>query len=303
MKRTSIISVNFNQPVVTVDFLKSIQLHTSPSEVELILVDNGSAEDHRADFLAAYPGLIYIRSEQNLGFAGGNNLGINKASGDYLLLLNNDTEITANLIPVLSNELERNPDIGLVSPLLLYYDAPEVIQYAGFSEMNYLTCRNSVIGGMELNEGQYDGESRETAFCHGAAMMCRRADLETVGLMEDQFFLYYEELDWCEKFKRAGKKIWFTGRTYVFHKESMSVGKESRIKTYFMTRNRMLFIRRNTGLLNTLLFSIYYIGLACPKQVFLYLKKGRRDLIKWVFLGISWNLNNSKDSAKLGFKI
>jgi len=303
MKRTSIISVNFNQPAVTVDFLKSIQLHTSPSEVELILVDNGSAEDHRADFLAAYPGLIYIRSEQNLGFAGGNNLGINKASGDYLLLLNNDTEITANLIPVLSNELERNPDIGLVSPLLLYYDAPEVIQYAGFSEMNYLTCRNSVIGGMELNEGQYDGESRETAFCHGAAMMCRRADLETVGLMEDQFFLYYEELDWCEKFKRAGKKIWFTGRTYVFHKESMSVGKESRIKTYFMTRNRMLFIRRNTGLLNTLLFSIYYIGLACPKQVFLYLKKGRRDLIKWVFLGISWNLNNSKDSAKLGFKI
>ncbi|SEB09023.1 glycosyltransferase family 2 protein [Pedobacter hartonius] len=303
MKRTSIISVNFNQPAVTVDFLKSIQLHTNPTEVELILVDNGSAEDHYADFLAAYPELIYIRSEKNLGFAGGNNLGIKKATGDYLLLLNNDTEITANLISELSSELERNPDIGLISPLLLYYDAPEVIQYAGFSEMNYLTCRNSVIGGMELNEGQYDGQSRETAFCHGAAMMCRRADLDTVGLMEDQFFLYYEELDWCEKFRRAGKKIWFTGKTHIFHKESMSVGKESKIKTYFMTRNRMLFIRRNTGLLNTILFSIYYIGLACPKQVLVYLKKGRRDLIKWVFLGISWNLNNSKDSTTLGFKI
>jgi GT2 family glycosyltransferase len=303
MKLTSIITVNFNQPEVTIDFLKSILLHTDQSEVEVILVDNGSREDHEADFLLIYPELIYIRSEHNLGFAGGNNLGITRASGDYLLLLNNDTEITANLITVLSGELEKNEDIGVISPLLLYFDAPEVIQYAGFSEMNYLTCRNSVIGGMEVNIGQYDNQSRQTAFCHGAAMMCRSADLESVGLMEDQFFLYYEELDWCEKFKRAGKKIWFTGNTKVYHKESMSVGKESSIKTYFMTRNRMLFIRRNTGYLNTLLFCTYYICLACPKQILIYLKNGRHDLIKWVFRGIGWNLSHSKDSTELGFKI
>jgi len=303
MKRTSIISVNFNQPQVTIDFLRSIKLHANQSEIEVILVDNGSREDHQASFLSEYPELIYISSEQNLGFAGGNNLGIKRASGDYLLLLNNDTEITAGLIETLSGELENNPQIGMISPLLLYFDAPEVIQYAGFSEMNYLTCRNSVIGGMELNTGQYNQQSRETAFCHGAAMMCRSADLESVGLMEEQFFLYYEELDWCEKFKRAGKKIWFTGKTTVYHKESMSVGKESIIKTYFMTRNRMLFIRRNTGLINTLLFCIYYICLACPKQILIYLKKGRKDLVKWVFRGIEWNLSHSKDSIELGFKI
>ncbi|MCX2479523.1 glycosyltransferase family 2 protein [Pedobacter sp. MC2016-15] len=303
MKRTSIISVNFNQPEVTIDFLKSIKLHANLSALEVIIVDNGSREDHQAGFLAEYPDLIYIRSEQNLGFAGGNNLGIRKASGDYLLLLNNDTEITAGLIETLTAELDNNPEIGLISPLLLYYDAPEVIQYAGFTEMNYLTCRNSVIGGMELNKGQYDGQSRETGFCHGAAMMCRTADLQTVGMMEEQFFLYYEELDWCEKFKRAGKKIWFTGNATVYHKESMSVGKESMIKTYFMTRNRILFIRRNTGLLNTILFCIYYIGLACPKQILIYLKKGRNDLVKWVYRGIGWNFSHSKDSTELGFKI
>jgi GT2 family glycosyltransferase len=303
MKRTSIISVNFNQPEVTVDFLRSIQLHANPAEIEVILVDNGSREDHQATFLAVYPDLIYIRSEENLGFAGGNNIGIRKASGDYLLLLNNDTEITAGFIETLRTELDNNPEIGLISPLLLYFDAPEIIQYAGFSEMNYLTCRNSVIGGMEVNRGQYNQQSRETAFCHGAAMMCRTADLQKAGLMEEHFFLYYEELDWCEKFKRAGKKIWFTGKTTIYHKESMSVGKESMIKTYFMTRNRMLFIRRNTGLINTILFSIYYIGLACPKQILLYLKKGRKDLVKWVIRGIGWNLNHSKDSNELGFKI
>jgi len=303
MKRTSIISVNFNQPQVTIDFLKSVKLNTDTAAVELILVDNGSREDHHADFIKEYPELIYIRSEQNLGFAGGNNLGIKVATGDYLLLLNNDTEITENLIAELSGELDRNPAIGMVSPLLLFYDAPDVIQYAGFTKMDYLTCRNSGIGSMEINKGQYDADSRETAYCHGAAMMCRKADLTTIGLMDDLFFLYYEELDWCEKFRRAGKKIWFTGRTKVYHKESMSVGKDSAIKTYFMTRNRMLFIRRNTGMFNTLLFSLYYIGIACPKQIFLHLKKGRKDLINWVFRGIFWNLTHSKNSTKLGFKI
>jgi GT2 family glycosyltransferase len=303
MKLTSIITVNFNQPAVTVEFLRSVKENTQNENIEVILVDNGSKEDHRVKFERAFPGLIYIRSEKNLGFAGGNNLGIEYAKGDFLLFLNNDTEITENLISELSNELENNPAIGLISPLILYFHHQEIIQYAGFTAMNYITCRNSDIGNLDTNEGQYNNDSRETAFCHGAAMMCRRADLQTVGLMDENYFLYYEELDWCEKFRKAGKKIWFTGHTKIFHKESISVGKESSIKTYFMTRNRMLFIRRNTGLLNTLLFTLYYITIACPKQILLYMKNGRRDLIKWVFHGVLWNFTHSKKSSDLGFKI
>lgn len=303
MKLTSIITVNFNQPEVTVAFLKSVKENTVNIPVEVILVDNGCRENHQEAFLNAFPELIFIRSEKNLGFAGGNNLGIKAAKGDFLLLLNNDTEITSNLITELSNEMEDNKEIGMISPLIIYYDNPDIIQYAGFTEMNYLTCRNEGIGSMDKNIGQYDEISRETGFCHGAAMMCRRADLDTVGLMEEQFFLYYEELDWCEKFKRAGKKIWFTGRTHIFHKESISVGKESAIKTYFMTRNRLLFIRRNTSWLNTLFFGIYYLLLAFPKQLITYLKKGRKDLIKWQFKGLLWNFTHAKNSTDLGFKI
>lgn len=303
MKTTSIVTVNFNQPQVTIDFLKSVKSNTSINTVEVILVDNGSREDHEAAYKAVYPELVYIRSAINLGFAGGNNLGIKVAKGDYLLLLNNDTEITHNLIETLVTEFESNPEIGILSPLLLYYDQQETIQYAGFTAMNYLTCRNKGIGSMETDNGQYDMDSRETGYCHGAAMMCRKTDLEIVGLMTEHFFLYYEELDWCEKFKKAGKKIWFTGKAKVYHKESMSVGKESSIKTYFMTRNRMLFIRRNTGLLNTLTFSVYYLLFACSKQIVVNLSKGRTDLIQWVFKGILWNFTNSKNSDKLGFKI
>lgn len=303
MKLCSIITVNFNQPAVTLDFLKSVKENTKHQNVEVVLIDNGSREDHEESYRLAYPGLVYVRSDKNLGFAGGNNLGIKVAKGDYLLLLNNDTEISNNLIEILSAELDSNPDIGLLSPLILYFEQPEIIQYAGFTEMNYLTCRNEGIGAMEVNKGQYDLDSRETGFCHGAAMICRRKDLEEVGMMAEEFFLYYEELDWCEKFRKAGKKIWFTGKTKIYHKESMSVGKESNIKTYFMTRNRMLFIRRNTGSLNTFFFSIYFIFIACSKQVVMYLIKGRYDLIKWVFKGITWNLSNAKNSKKLGFKI
>lgn len=303
MKLTSIITVNFNQPELTLQLLASISQHIALAEVEVIVVDNGSRADHGAAFKSAYPSLVYIRSEENLGFAGGNNLGIRVAKGDYLLLVNNDTEITASLLPVLQKELKDNPAIGLVSPLILYFDDKTCIQYAGFTEMNYLTCRNESIGNNETDQGQYDGISRETGYCHGAAVMCRRTDLEAIGLMDELFFLYYEELDWCEKFKKAGKKIWFTGDARIYHKESMSVGKESSIKTYFMTRNRMLFIRRNTGWLNTLAFSAYYIGIACPKLIVHYFIKGRRDLIKWVFKALVWNFTHKKDSNSSGFKI
>lgn len=303
MKLTSIITVNFNQPGVTLDFLKSVKNHASDEYLEVILVDNGSKEDFESAFKNCYPNLIYIKSGKNLGFAGGNNLGIKVANGDYLLLLNNDTEITTGMVSVLKQEMELRPEVGMVSPLILYYSNPEIIQYAGFTEMNYLTCRNRGIGNMETDIGQFESDSRETGYCHGAAMMVRRTDLDVVGLMSEDFFLYYEELDWCEKFKKAGKILWFTGKTKIYHKESMSVGKESAIKTYFMTRNRMLFIRKNTNALNIMLFSFYFICIACTKQVLLYLLKKRFDLIKWVVKGVFWNLTNSKNSNSLGVKI
>jgi len=303
MKSISVITVNFRQPDVTIALLESIKKYSSGHPIELIVVDNGSEQDIQEILQSAYPGVKYIRSKENIGFAGGNNLGIGQATGDYLLFLNNDTEITENLFDVLSATLDDNPQVGMVSPLILYFDQPELIQYAGFTEMNYKTCRNRGIGSMEKNEGQFDQTTRETAYCHGAAMMCRRTDLNSVGLMEENFFLYYEELDWCEKFRRAGKSIWFTGQTKIYHKESVSVGRESSIKTYFMTRNRLLFIRRNTSLFNTVIFSFYYVLLACPKQILKYTFSGRKDLVKWVLKGLAWNLVNGKKSRKLGYKL
>ncbi|HEX7367607.1 MAG TPA: glycosyltransferase family 2 protein [Pelobium sp.] len=302
MTLVSIVTVNFNQPEATIALLQSLKQQDFKS-FEVILVDNASNENHEAKFHQTFPNLILIRTKHNLGFAGGNNLGIKVAKGDYIFLLNNDTEVEKDCISQMVKEFEGNKNIGLLSPLILYHDDKSVIQYAGYTPLNYLTARNKQIGQYEKNVGQFDGITRETGFCHGAAVMCRKQDLAKAGLMDESYFLYYEELDWCEKFKRIGKRIYFTGKTHVFHKESISVGKESPIKTYFITRNRMLFIRKNTSLLNTLIFSVYYILIACPKMLFGYLLSGKKNLTTWVLKAVFWNLTHGKNSSTLGFKI
>ena len=299
----SIITVNYRQQAVTLDFLYSIREHKGNLPVEVIVVDNGSITDCEADFKAVFPDLVYIRSEENLGFAGGNNLGIAQARGEYLFFLNNDTEITPNLIERLRDELVNRPEVGLISPLLLYYEDKACIQYAGYTKINYFTGRGQGLGFMDRDTGQYDSVSQETGYCHGAAMMCRKQDLVKVGLMDEHYFLYYEELDWCEKFKRAGFKTWFCGAAKVYHKESISVGKESTLKTYFMTRNRVLFIRKNANWLAKLSFWCFFLTIASAKQTIVYVLKRRFDLLRAFYSGIWWNITHTKNSRNLGYKL
>lgn len=303
MSTTSIITVNFHQEAVTIALLRSIGKHYDGKDVEVIIVDNGAEQNQEHVFQPYFANIKYIQSSANLGFAGGNNLGIRQAIGDYIFLLNNDTELPAECIETLCAEFQRNENIGLLSPLLLYFDRQDVIQYAGFTPVNYLTGRNATIGELDQNKGQYEGKSYQTGYCHGAAMMCRKEDLLRAGLMDENYFLYYEELDWCEKFKKIGKQVWFTGKTQVYHKESISVGMDSPLKIYFHTRNRMLFIRKNTGFMNTILFSIYYTFIACPKAAFKYMFNQQSHLAKWVIKGLLWNYTHHKNSKTLGFNL
>lgn len=303
MALTSIITVNFHQAEVTIDLLKSVAQFYSPEEVEVIIVDNGAEHNIASVFQPHFAHITYIQSKENLGFAGGNNLGIEQAKGDYIFLLNNDTEIPAGCIETMIAELDANEKIGLLSPLLLYFDQKDLVQYAGFTPMNYLVARNAYVGQFEKNAGQFDNQTYQTGFCHGAAVMCRKTDLQKAGLMDETYFLYYEELDWCEKFMQIGKQIWFTGKTHVYHKESISVGKASPLKIYFNTRNRMLFIRKNTNLPNTVLFSIYFTFIACPKAVLKFLLNRQPELAKWTIKGLWWNYTHRKNSRDLGYKV
>jgi GT2 family glycosyltransferase len=294
LKKVSIITVNFNQPELTLGLLKSLHNHADYNPYEIIVVDNGSTQDHITDWSSIYGSAKYIRSEKNLGFAGGNNLGIREATGEYLFLINNDTEVTNGLIKKLVKILDDNPEAGVVSPKIRYFDQPDIIQYAGFTDMNFNTGRNRCIGQFEKDNGQYDQLTGPTGYAHGAAMMIRREAINKAGLMPENFFLYYEEMDWCEKIKRSGYQIWIEPKALIFHKESASVGQNSPLKEYYMTRSRLLFIRRNAPSLSKILFSFHFILLIMPRNLLGYLRDGRADLAKEFFKAVWWNLKGGK---------
>ena len=184
MKRVSIITVNFNHSYVTDELLNSIRDKNNYANIEIIVVDNGSTVNPVPEWQIKYPEAIFIRSEINLGFAGGNNLGLAAATGDYLFFVNNDTEFTEGLIEILLNTLNSHPSIGVISPKLLYYDQPTMLQYAGYTPMNYITARNSCIGQFETDQGQYDQLVGPTGFAHGAAMMVTRRAIEKAVLRD-----------------------------------------------------------------------------------------------------------------------
>ncbi len=302
MKRVSIITVNFNHSYVTDELLNSIRDKNSYTNIEIIVVDNGSKEDPVPQWKVKYPEAIFIRSATNLGFAGGNNLGLSVATGDYLFFVNNDTEFTEGLIETLVNTLNSYPSIGVISPKLLYYDQPTMLQYAGYTPMNYITARNSCIGQFETDKGQYDQLVGPTGFAHGAAMMVTKAAIEKAGPMAENFFLYYEELDWADRIRNNGFEVWVNMKATIFHKESVSVGKKSALKEYYMNRNRILFIRRNAPLLKAICFYIYFLLIVTPRNIISYLKEKNYGFIKQLLRAIWWNLTNGINSNHLGYK-
>src|SRR5215217_1913082 len=303
MSLISIITVNFNQHQATLELLKSIHKHYPNANIEIILVDNGSDFNCENYIKSQFKDIIFIRSATNHGFAGGNNLGVQKATGKYLFFVNNDTEFTAGLLNALSQILDENPLIGVVSPQINYFDDQSIIQYAGFTQMNYYTCRNKCIGQFETDLGQYRNQSGQTGYAHGAAMMVRREAIDQAGLMAENFFLYYEEMDWCDRIKRAGYQIWINTRGLIYHKESLSVGRNSALKEFFMNRNRILFIRRNAGLHQKLFFYLYFILFVAPRNIIRYIGSGTSGFISVLFRAIRWNFTHKTDSSDLGYKL
>lgn len=286
----SIISVNFNQLDVTFEFLESLKKVTYPN-FEIILVDNASQKDPGKEIKERFPEVKMIKSKENLGFAGGNNLGINAAKGKYFMMLNNDTEVKPDFLEPLVQKMEGNSEIGMVGSKVIFHHHPGMIQYAGATPMTKYTATSYFIGYGENDIGQYD-KSCSTPFASGAAMMVSRKVCEEVGLMAEFFFLYYEELDWQERIRKAGKKIYFVPDSIVYHKESISVGKASALQAYWQTRNRLLLIRRNFTNINVFISFLFITFVSTPYRFIKYFSKRRYKSIKVHFIAIGWHYYN-----------
>ena len=272
----SIITINYNGLEDTCALIETIPFNEN---MEVIVVDNAS-KDQEADTIAQrYPQVKVIKSERNLGFAGGNNLGIQAAQGKYLLLINNDTVFKDFNIRALIDRLESSPTIGIVCPKILFAWGNNPIQFAGYSKLSRITVRNHAIGFNEEDHRQYD-TAHATPYAHGAAMFIRRDAIDKVGLMSECYFLYYEELDWSIMFTRAGFHIWYEPKCTIFHKESQSTGQNSLLRTYYLTRNRLLLVRRNPQEFNKPLAYIYLIGIVALRDILKHALTGHFDLLK-----------------------
>ena len=285
----SIITVNFNQCETTCSLLDTIQ-RQGYRNIELIVVDNASVINPEQAIHNRYPNARFIRSERNLGFAGGNNLGIAQATGEYLFFINNDTELTYYCIDRLVSFCTQHDNCGAVSPLICYYNETpgetDIIQYAGMTLISPRTARNTIIGERQSDAGQFL-LAKPTAYTHGAAMMVPRAVVDQVGYMPEEYFLYYEELDWCEQMRRAGYTIWVEPTARIYHKESLTVSKMGALKTYFMVRNRILFVKRNYPR-HRWLFYFYLWWIVAPKSVLLFALKGETENIAATWKALMW---------------
>lgn len=287
----SIISINYDHPEVTCQMLDSLRRITYPN-IEILIVDNASPNDDPSIIPQNYPEIIFIKLDKNLGFAGGNNVAIHKAKGEYILLLNNDTEVTPGFLEPLVEKCMHNKDMGVVSPKIRFFNMPDTLQFAeGITPINMFTGRSKGIGFGVKDTGQFEVDS-ESAYGHGAAMMVPRTVIEKVGLMADIYFLYYEEVDWCHRITQAGYKIYYVHNSLVYHKESISTGRQSPTKIFYMNRARILFMRRNAKGITGWLAILYQLIIAIPKNALMFLIKGRPDLFKAYHRAIMWHFHN-----------
>ena len=293
--KTSIITINYNGLADTCALIETIPFN---EDMEVIVVDNAS--DHQeADTIAErFPQVKVFKSERNVGFAGGNNLGIQAAQGTYLFLVNNDTVFKDFNISALIDRLESSSDIGIVCPKIRFAWDKNPIQFAGYTMLSKVTMRNRSIGYGEDDHGQYE-TAHPTPYAHGAAMLVKREAIDKVGLMPECYFLYYEEIDWSMMFTRAGYQIWYEPKCTIYHKESQATGQDSPLRTYYITRNRLLFVRRNRrGILRGLSYA-YLTAVVAPRDMLRHITKGRFNLAKATYKGLrdfSLNVSSSMKS-------
>lgn len=285
----SIITVNYGDVKETCELLTSLQDITYPN-VEIIVVDNTERDNNFRLIKKKYPYITEVCSSTNTGYAGGINLGIENSKGDYLLLLNNDIEVEPGFIEPLLDALQNIQDAGLVSPKVLYYNSRKV-QYAGTGKINSYTGRGFTE---EYNKDDSEGISitAPSDYAFGAAMMTSRILVDRIGRMPEIYFMYYEELDWSEMFKRAGYRVYYVGTSTVYHKDSCSTADNPYQKDYYLFRNRILFQRRNTNFIQKTVSFIYISVFVYVCKSLLSLLTGNLSRFKALTNALFWNIGH-----------
>ncbi len=240
-----IVLLNYGGWRDTLECLDSLEGLDYPN-YRTVVVDNASPDGSEAELRRARPDLSMIQSGANLGFAGGNNLGIRHAlerGAHYVWLLNNDTVVEAASLTKLVETAEAEPSVGMVGSKLLFYDAPDRLQAAGGGRLLAPLGLTTEFGRDARDDGSWD---KPLALDHlsGASMLVRREAIEAVGLMDESYFMYREETDWCLRMRFAGWELRYAWGSRVWHKEGRSAGYKSARQDYYVARNMLFLMKR-----------------------------------------------------------
>lgn len=246
-KNICIILVNYNGYDDTVECIKSIE-NSDYDNYKIILVDNGSKDKNKIlndNYINNAADVII--SEENLGFSGGNNLGIKyaqeKYDPEYYLLLNNDTVITKDTISNLKKGFDFDSKAGIITGKIYYFSEPKTIWAAG-GKFNFNTgiADQPELG--KIDDGVQYENTCEVSFATGCTMLISKQVINTVGYLEESYFLYAEDTDYCCRVLNAGFKIIYVGKALIYHKVSASTGKQSNMQQYYMFRNNCYIIKK-----------------------------------------------------------
>ncbi|MCC7352761.1 MAG: glycosyltransferase family 2 protein [Anaerolineae bacterium] len=242
----AVVVLNWHNAPDTVTCLRSLE-HLNGTDHSIVAVDNGSTDGSAQVIREAFPDLLLLETGKNLGYAGGNNFGIRYAlehGARYVCILNNDVTVAPGFLTPMLAAFHQRAAAGVVTPLIAEMAAQAKTWELG-NAINRQTGMVSRLHGGEPVSVLQALAPFAVDVASGAAMLVRREVFEHVGLLDEAFFLYYEETDWCTTVRRAGYEILAVPASVVWHKVSATVGQASPLTDYYMLRNHLRFITRH----------------------------------------------------------
>jgi GT2 family glycosyltransferase/glycosyltransferase involved in cell wall biosynthesis len=299
----TIVLLNWNGKQDTIECLASLK-NIDYNNFRIVLVDNGSIDDSYEYFSKHYKDITVIRIEKNVGFTGGNNVGIKKAlemGTDYILMLNNDTIVDPDIVKELAKAAQEDPNVGIVGPKICYYSLPYIIWSAGG---NYLPLfgRARTFGLNKEDTAEYN-KKREVVWTTGCAMLIKREVIEKIGSLEEEYFSSYEDLDFCFKARAEGYKVLYAPKALLYHKVARDWGGlDNPMYLYYQVRNNLLFIRRNIRFPKNILSYGFFFFLSIPRRSLKLIRNGYSTRIRYIFHGVNDFLKKRYDKASFGYK-
>ncbi|MFY0687751.1 MAG: glycosyltransferase family 2 protein [Cyclobacteriaceae bacterium] len=285
----------------TINCLDSLAKCTYPN-LNIVIIDNGSNEGDVIEIKSSDNEFHLICLSSNRGFTGGNNVGIEyalKENFDYVMLLNNDTEVEPDFIDHLVDEISQDDSIGAIQPKINQLPERSRI-WNGGGTLDKIWGRSRTIGFGKTDSGQFD-QLREVDWITGCCLMVKSSVIREVGILDDDFFAYHEDVDWSIRMRKKGFRLLYNGKSVIYHEAGVATRSEkpSGMRTsafvyYLNFKNRLLVVKKHS--MNKLVHATVILIDAVPYLGY-FLMRGRISKFKAVIKGVYSGLNYSSQDG------